>query len=123
MIIDFHTHLASHFLGTPLLSLDEFIAGLDRCGVERACVFTLSGFLGETLFHNEKLAEQSQKHPDRLIPFVTVDPKKGESAVEELETFLSDPLFKGVKFHSWLQAFAPSMVRETLTEMLNVLGH
>jgi predicted TIM-barrel fold metal-dependent hydrolase len=119
MIIDFHTHLASHFLGTALLSLDEFVAGLDRCGVERACVFTLAGFLGETARHNERLAEQARRFPDRLIPFATVDPKEGESAVKELDTFLSDPLFKGVKFHSWLQAFAPSMVRETLTELMH----
>ena len=31
------------------LSVDEIVAGLDRCGVERACAFTLAKLSGETV--------------------------------------------------------------------------
>jgi predicted TIM-barrel fold metal-dependent hydrolase len=56
----------------------------------------------------------------RLIPFVTVDPKEGPAAVDELERCLEFPEFRGIKFHPWLQAFAPNMLKETMVEILKV---
>lgn len=117
-IIDFHTHLQDHWLANPLLDESEFIASLDRCGVEAACVFTLQGFYGDCATENDRLASSAKAHPKRLIPFVTVDPKQGDEAVAELERCLSNRIFRGVKFHPWLQAFAPSMVRETMIQLL-----
>ena len=46
-IIDFHTHLDDRWFDQPLLSEPDFIAGLDRCGIDIACVFTLMGFWGD----------------------------------------------------------------------------
>lgn len=117
-IIDFHTHLDGRWFEQPLPEEDEFLEGLDRCGVEQACIFTLMGFYGDCRRHNDLLAERAGRHPRRLIPFATVDPKTGPPALEELERCLSRPVFRGVKLHPWLQAFAPSMVRETLVEIL-----
>jgi hypothetical protein len=117
-IIDFHTHLQTHWFDSPLLTEQEFLAGMDRCGVETACIFTMMGFYGNCPAENDKLAAYATKHPKRLIPFATVDPKIGRPAVEELERCLSNPLFRGVKFHNWLQAFAPSMARDTMIEIL-----
>jgi len=117
-IIDFHTHLDAEWIGRATPSEAEFLDGLDRFGVEAACVFTLSGLYEGHPRHNDALAALARRHPDRLIPFATVDPKDGMRAVDELERVLEDPLFRGVKFHPWLQAFAPSMVRETMTELL-----
>lgn len=118
-IIDFHTHLQTHWFQKPLLTEAEFISGMDRFGVEVACIFTLMGFYGNCPAENEKLAAYARAHPKRLIPFATVDPKLGPPAVEELERCLANPLFRGVKFHNWLQAFAPSMARETMIEILH----
>ena len=53
-----------------------------------------------------------------LWPFITVDPKLGKAAVAELERCIAARRFKGVKFHPWLQAFAPSMVKETMVDIL-----
>lgn len=117
-IIDFHTHLDDRWFEKPLISEAEFLAGMDRCGVDVACIFTLMGFYGDAPGANERLARHARRHPRRFIPFVTVDPKLGRPAVEELERRLSDPLFRGVKFHHWLQAVASSMVRETMVELL-----
>jgi len=117
-IIDFHTHLDADWLGRPTPSETEFFRGLDRFGVEAACVFTLNGLYGDCPRHNDALAALARRHPARLIPFATVDPKCGTRAVEELERVLADPVFRGVKFHPWLQAFAASMVRETMVELL-----
>lgn len=118
MIIDFHTHLDGRWFDRPLVSEDEFLKGLDRCGVDAACIFTVMGFYEDCAGANERLAVRARRHPDRLIPFATVDPKRGRPAVEELERRLADPLFRGVKFHPWLQSFAPSMVKDTMIELL-----
>ncbi len=78
------------------------------------------GFYGDCPRHNDALAARSAPWPDRLIPFATVDPKEGPAAVDELERCLADPRFRGVKFHPWLQAFAPSMVKETMIALLRI---
>src|SRR5947207_1097718 len=117
-IIDFHAHLDDYWLDKRLPTAANFVAALDRCGVESACVFTVMGFYGDCPRHNDALAARAASRPDRLIPFVTVDPKVGPAAVAELERCLADPRFRGVKFHPWLQAFAPSMVRPTMIELL-----
>jgi uncharacterized protein len=116
-IIDFHTHLDERWLNQSLPSESEFLRTLDRFDIEAACIFTLQGFYGDCRRHNDALAERAERHPDRLIPFATVDPKLGDEAVIELERCLSNPLFRGVKFHPWLQAFAPSMVKPTMIDL------
>src|SRR5262245_23534892 len=68
-IIDFHTHLDDFWFSTPLLSCDEFVAGIDRCGIEIACVFTLRGFYEDCRIHNDKLLERASRLPKRLLPF------------------------------------------------------
>lgn len=119
-IIDFHAHLDDWWLDKRLPKAEDMIAALDRFGVEAACVFTVMGFYGDCVGHNDALAARAGTRPDRLIPFVTVDPKEGPAAVAELERRLADPLFRGVKFHPWLQAFAPSMVKETMVALLRI---
>jgi uncharacterized protein len=117
-IIDCHTHLGERWLDRPLPAESEFLRGLDRFGIQAACVFTLQGLYGDCPRHNDALAASARRHPDRLMPFATVDPKLGDEAVAELERCLADPIFRGVKFHPWLQAFAPSMVRSTMIDLL-----
>ena len=119
-IIDFHTHLDDRWFQSPLLTQAEFVAGLDRCGVESACVFTLMGFYEDCRRHNDLLIERTRELRGRLFPFATVDPKLGNEAVAELERCLASGVFRGVKFHPWIQAFAPSMVKPTMIELLKL---
>ena len=117
-IIDFHTHLDDHWFSTPLLSEEDFVAGLDRCGIERACVFTLRGFYEDCRIHNDKLLERVARDPSRLLPFITVDPRFGDASIVELERCIDTKLFFGVKLHPWIQSFAPSSVKPTMVELL-----
>jgi len=118
-IIDFHTHLDDRWFDAPLMDQPTYLAGLDKVGVERACVFTLMGFYEDCRVHNDKLLAQCAAHANRLYPFITVDPKLGGSAIEELDRCIATRAFRGVKFHPWVQAFAPSMVKPTMIEILN----
>jgi predicted TIM-barrel fold metal-dependent hydrolase len=117
-LIDFHTHLDDRWFDQPLLSEADFTAGLDRCGVDVACVFTLMGLYEDAPAHNDELLRRASRHPGRLLPFISVDPKQGDTAVAELDRCISTGGFRGVKFHPWIQAFAPSMVRPTMIELL-----
>jgi predicted TIM-barrel fold metal-dependent hydrolase len=119
-ILDFHTHLDQRWFQTPTPSATEMIAALDRFNVEIACVYTLMGFYEDCCPHNDALLQRADQFPQRLIPFATVDPKLGRQSVEELKRCLENPRFRGVKFHPWLQAFAPSMVRETMVALLQL---
>lgn len=116
-IIDFHAHLDDHWFDKELPSTPAFLNAMDRIGIETACVFTVMGLYGDCRRHNDALLARVQAHPTRLIPFATVDPKEGPSAVAELERCLANRIFRGVKLHPWLQAFAPSMLRETVIEI------
>ena len=55
---------------------------------------------------NELVAQAVADHPGRFAGFGSVDPLKGEVAVDELDAIASAGL-KGVKLHPSLQAFAP----------------
>jgi len=117
-IIDFHTHLDDRWFDQPLLSEQAFIEGLDRCGIDIACVFTLMGFYEDCRAHNDKLAERADGYSGRLFPFITVDPKLDKAAIEELDRCIAAKKFHGVKLHPWLQSFAPSMIKPTMIEIL-----
>jgi predicted TIM-barrel fold metal-dependent hydrolase len=117
-IIDFHTHLDDRWFDRLLMDPATFLAGLDRCGVRAACVFTLMGFYEDCSRNNDLLLKRCEHAPDRLLPFITVDPKLGPAAVAEVERCIATGCFKGVKFHPWLQAFAPSMVKSTMIDIL-----
>jgi predicted TIM-barrel fold metal-dependent hydrolase len=119
-VIDFHTHLDDRWFAAPLMTPGTFIAGLNQCGIGPACVFTLMGFYEECGPHNDALARRAAAHPNRLFPFLTVDPKRGPAAVAEVERCIATRAFRGIKFHPWLQAFAPSMVRPTMVEILQL---
>ena len=71
---------------------------------------------------NELVAQACRDHPSRFVGFGSVDPLKGEVAVEELEAISSAGL-KGVKLHPSLQAFAPDDERHwPLFERCEELG-
>lgn len=57
---------------------------------------------------NELVAEAVQKYPDVFTGFASVDPLKGEAAVNELERSVRELGLRGVKFHPGLQGFTPN---------------
>lgn len=119
-IIDFHTHLDERWFANPLMDVPTYMAGLDRCGIQSACVFTLMGFYEDCKKNNDALLARASQYPERLLPFLTVDPKLGPAAVVETHRCLQTKKFRGIKFHPWLQSFAPSMVRQTLIDILSL---
>jgi len=56
---------------------------------------------------NELVAQAAREFPKSFVGFGSVDPLKGDRAVEELDR-IADLGLKGVKLHPSLQGFAPS---------------
>jgi hypothetical protein len=74
-----------------------------------ACViFTVDETLsGRTMVPNAEVLAAATRHPDVLIPFVSVNPTRGASAIDEVQR-LVDAGARGFKLHPPLQEFYPN---------------
>lgn len=118
--VDDHGHLsldgelidasAAYFRGdhgrTP--SIEEIATTYRRLGMA-AVVFTVDA--GTTQGHppisSEWVAAQAREHADVLIPFGSVDPLRGEAAVDQARSLVEEHGVAGLKFHPSLQGFSP----------------
>jgi predicted TIM-barrel fold metal-dependent hydrolase len=91
VIIDMHIHLSK---GRGPVS--AFIEEMDAAGVDIAVVFG-SGAARRPSIDNQFVAQAVKDFPHRFIPFVYFDPRREEEAVEEVEKYLRDHRWKGVK--------------------------
>ncbi len=127
--IDVHVHVESD--GHGRLSLDDellaasaayFKSDTDRSPtVERiaeyyrqrqmaAVVFTVDAGTrtGHPALSSEEIADRAAAcGPDVLIPFGSVDPLAGESAVRRAQRLIDEHGVRGFKFHPSLQGFSP----------------
>ena len=123
--IDFHVHLPTpEWLDVSMQGYVEAAEAYFRSKVARRTLDELAGdyqsmdviavllaWDAETATSrprvpNELVAQACLDHPKAFVGFGSVDPLKGERAVEELER-IADLGLKGVKLHPSLQAFAP----------------
>lgn len=90
--LDAHNHLGVRHgadqTGTQL------VERMDAAGVDQACVFPFV----EGEFTNDVIDDAVAAHPDRLIPFMAVNPWHRQDAVDEIHR-RADAGFKGVKLH------------------------
>jgi predicted TIM-barrel fold metal-dependent hydrolase len=111
MIIDCHTHIFPPYIRDnrgPLVNADpafrllydsakaklagaaELIEQMNRSGVDRTVVFGFPWNDPEVMRrHNDYIGEAASRFPDRLLPFVCVDPKVAQAA-EEVERCLAN---------------------------------
>jgi uncharacterized protein len=123
--VDIHTHVEVGLDGrdhlTPELrgALDRYfrrpqalptmaeIAARYRALRMMAVIFTVDAELttGRPRIPNEDIVAAAQEHDDVLIPFASVDPRRGEAAVLEARRLIADGVVRGFKFHPTLQGF------------------
>ncbi|GAA3648420.1 4-hydroxyphenyl-beta-ketoacyl-CoA hydrolase [Lentzea roselyniae] len=90
-----------------------------------AVIFTVDAehATGHPRITNEEVAEQCAEHPDVLIPFASVDPWKGRTAVREARRLVEEHGVRGFKFHPSLQDFSPNdRMAYPLYEAIEELG-
>jgi predicted TIM-barrel fold metal-dependent hydrolase len=92
---------------TPTLGqIADLYRGLNMAAV----VFTVdaSTATGHAAISSEEIAAQAAGHSDVLIPFGSVDPRRGADAVAQARSLVRDHGVKGFKFHPTMQGFAPN---------------
>ena len=74
-----------------------------------AVVFTVDAAteMGHPPLSSEEIADGAARHNDVLIPFGSVDPRRGDEAVERARRLIGDHGVRGFKFHPSLQGFRP----------------
>ena len=109
----------------------EMIADLYRAEKMAAVVFTVDARtqLGHDPIPSEAIAEQAHRNDDVLIPFGSVDPRRGAAAADHARALVHDHGVRGFKLHPTVQGFDPSAAEhrplwETLAELaLPVVVH
>ena len=88
-------------------SLDDIIKEMDEAGVDKAVIVAAdySTAYGTIVVTNEDVARMAKLHPDRFIPFCSVDPSQGRIAVDKLEFAVNEQGARGVKLVPPMQGF------------------
>ncbi len=120
------TEAASRYFSTdgPRPDLDS-IADYYRERSMAAVVFTVDArtHLGHPPLSSAEIAEGAARHNDVLIPFGSVDPLRGASAIDDARRLIEDHGVRGFKFHPTVQGFDPSdPVHSPLYEVLSDAG-
>lgn len=99
MIVDAHTHLFPPGID-KVGSAEMLLSEMDASGIAKAVIV---GIYPRVL--NEFIAEQAQAHPQRFIPFASVNPNDGQAAVDLLDWCVRQYGAKGLKLHPSMQYF------------------
>jgi predicted TIM-barrel fold metal-dependent hydrolase len=126
--IDVHVHIEVDAHGHSSLPADladaasaYFSADIERPDLDAvaayyrdrsmaAVVFTVDAetALGHAPLSSEEIAEGAARNNDVLIPFGSVDPRQGSTAVDRARRLIEDHGVRGFKFHPTIQGFDPS---------------
>lgn len=100
------SHVAPELLSkrrTP----EELIKLMDVAGVDKICLCAWYR-PGQVVFSNEDIAVFTRAYPDRFIGIASVDLLDPVGAVKELEKYVKQEGFKGLRIVPWLWALPPT---------------
>lgn len=97
-IIDAHNHLGVRHGADQTAA--QLVAKMDDAKVAKACVFPFV----EGNFSNDVIDVAIAQFPDRLIPFLAVNPWNQQAAVAEVHA-RADKGYKGVKVHPTIHGY------------------
>ena len=88
-------------------SLDDIITDMDEAGIDKAVIVAAdySTAYGTIVVTNEDVARMAEQHPDRFIPFCSVDPSLGRLAVDKMEHAVKELGARGLKLVPPMQGF------------------
>lgn len=99
-----------YFRGDERLpSLDE-VAEYYRSRRIMAVVFAVDSALttGQPRIPNEFVVEGARRNDDVMIPFASIDPRRGSEGVAEARELVAEGSIRGFKFHPNIQQFEPN---------------
>jgi len=109
-IFDAHVHLGNSGPWQPYMNptihVETLIKLMDKHSVERAVVFPNPNVGDKYPEMNDYIAESVNKHPDRLVGFGRVDPRR-KDAIKELNRIKNHLHLTGLKLHPFVECFRP----------------
>jgi len=79
-MIDFHAHLGKVMYGYAPLIPEQLLAFMDTHDIEKSVILPLVAPEEEDYYYTtEQALEDCAEHPDRLVPFANVDPRRGSN--------------------------------------------
>jgi len=79
-MIDFHAHLGKVMHGYPPLTVEKLLRFMDAHDIEKSVILPLVAPEEEDYYYTtEQALGDCAKHPDRLIPFANMDPRRGRN--------------------------------------------
>ncbi|NUW42133.1 amidohydrolase family protein [Nonomuraea rhodomycinica] len=97
MIIDVHAHWGPWFFTMDVAGAS--LATMDRYGIDRAVVSHTEAVIYDAPAGNRALARVLEEH-ERLLGYVTVNPRRLDEAARDLDAYLPTGRFVGVKIHT-----------------------
>ncbi|OGP69820.1 MAG: hypothetical protein A2169_02160 [Deltaproteobacteria bacterium RBG_13_47_9] len=88
-------------------SITDIINAMDDAGVDKACIVAMdmTTHYGVEVVTNEDTVKLASAHPDRFIPFASVDPTMGRAAVDKLRHAINNLGCKALKLVPPVQHF------------------
>ncbi|KIW89327.1 uncharacterized protein Z519_10181 [Cladophialophora bantiana CBS 173.52] len=85
----------------------ELVAMMDSAGVSQICLASWCR-PGQVVFSNDQVAEFTRAYPDRIFGLASVDLLDPVNAVRELEHYVVNEGFKGLRVVPWLWGLPPT---------------
>ncbi|KIW28057.1 uncharacterized protein PV07_07741 [Cladophialophora immunda] len=85
----------------------ELVAMMDSAGVSQICLASWRR-PGKVVFSNDQVAEFTRAYPDRIFGLASVDLLDPVNAVKELEHYVVNEGFKGLRVVPWLWGLPPT---------------
>lgn len=117
-IIDTHCHLSK---GRGELNI--ILEDMNKAGVDKAVVFG-SGAAIRPSIDNKFVLTAFEEFPDRFIPFVYFDPRYGEEALKEIDHYVGEHGWRGIKIghqHANARNMYPMMEKAEKYEAIVVI--
>ena len=110
-ICDAHVHLGESGpwqpFGNPTLYLGELLKLLAKHRIARALVFPNPNVGDKYPQTNDYIAECVRKHPEKLVGFGRVDPRRNADTTDELKRIKKQLKLSGIKLHPMVECFRP----------------
>ncbi|RJP30466.1 MAG: hypothetical protein C4527_09830 [Candidatus Omnitrophota bacterium] len=101
MITDCHVHIGKATWCHIDADADFLVREADKAGIDRMLVTDFTALTYDREAGNAYLRQQAALHPDRILPYFTVSSgRHGRRIVEELEKYVNDYGFRGLKIYS-----------------------
>jgi predicted TIM-barrel fold metal-dependent hydrolase len=100
-VIDCHAHIGAAWPDHGVTaSTADAIRMMDRCGIEKACSSASRYLRFDFREGNRRTLEVVHEFPERVLGQCIADPRRTAESCEELERYLGNEGFAGVKIHN-----------------------